>query len=419
MPGLELAAVKEDHEEVMAKFDLMLLVQEEGERGLGGVLEYNRDLFDRESVERMVKRWERVLEQVAEDVERPIGGMVLLGEEEKRRMEEGWRGAERKREAGEEEESESYVEKVAGVGRRNPDKRAVVEDGEELSYGELNREGNRWGRYLRKKGVKAGSRVGLQVGTWRDGIVITLGVLKCGGVVVWLGEDEPEKRLEQIVTKSESELVITSSEREGVWRKLEESGVEVLRVEEVKSQVERESGEELEIERSEREKGGYIEYVSGATGKPVGVLVKERELGEERFGGDLGIGEGDCVAVGGWGRGEVGRVEIMRALGQGACVMSVGGSGRKKMVPGKIARMLRDEGVTVWWAGAEELEAVAQEFPWGLKNIRRVVCEESTELLDELKEQLGEEIAQRVYGVYGYSEAGGACLLYGLGGEEA
>ena len=67
-----------------------------------------------------------------------------------------------------------------------------------------------------------------------------------------------------------------------MWRKLEESGVEVLRVEEVKSQVERESGEELEIERSEREKGGYIEYVSGATGKPVGVLVKERELGEEQ-----------------------------------------------------------------------------------------------------------------------------------------
>ena len=120
----------------------------------------------------------------------------------------------------------------------------------------------------------------------------------------------------------------------------------------------------------------------------------------------------------GWGRGEVGRVEIMRALGQGACVMSVGGSGRKKMVPGKIARMLRDEGVTVWWAGAEELEAVAQEFPWGLKGIRRVVCEERTELLDELKEQLGEEIAQRVYGVYGYSEAGGACLLYGLGGKK-
>src|SRR6185312_12276942 len=254
--------------------------------------------------------------------------------------------------------------------------------------------------------------------TWRDGIVITLGVLKCGGVVVWLREDEPEKRLQQMVKTGESELVITSGrEREGVWRKLQESGVEVLRVKGVKSQVERESGEELEIERSEREKGGYIEYVSGATGKPVGVLVKEREVGEDRFEGDLGIGEEDCIAVG-EGRGEVGRVEIMRALGRGACVMSVGGSGRKKMVPGKIARMLRDEGATVWWAGAEELEAVAQEFPWGLKGIKRVVCEERMELLDELKEQLGEEIRKKVYGVYGYSEAGGACLLYGLGGKK-
>ena len=37
----------------------------------------------------MVKRWERVLEQVAEDVERPIGGIELL--EKKRRG--GWKRA--------------------------------------------------------------------------------------------------------------------------------------------------------------------------------------------------------------------------------------------------------------------------------------------------------------------------------------
>ena len=109
LPGLEVRAVKEKQEEVTAKFDLMLLVQE-GEEGLGGVLEYNVDLFDGESVERMVARWERVLEQVVEDVERPIGGMELLEEEERRRMEEGWRGAERESERG--EERESYVEKV-------------------------------------------------------------------------------------------------------------------------------------------------------------------------------------------------------------------------------------------------------------------------------------------------------------------
>ena len=191
--------------------------------------------------------------------------------------------------------------------------------------------------------------------------------------------------------------------------------MEVLRVEEVRSEVERESGEELEIEKRDRERGGYIEYRSGAMGRPVGVVMRQRELGEERFEGDLGIGEGDCVATGEWNRGgEAGRVEIMRGLGRGACVVSVGTRGKKEG-PGKIARILRDEKVTVWWAGAEELEAVAQEFPWALKGIRLVVCEERLELLEQVKEKLGAEIAQRVYGVYGYSEAGGACLLYGLG----
>ena len=365
LPGLEVWAMKEKQEEVTAKFDLMLLVQE-GEEGLGGVLEYNMDLFDRESVEQMVERWERVLEQVVEDVERPIRGIVLLGEEERKRMEEGWRGAESKK------ERESYAEMVAREGRRRPEARAVVEEREELSYGELNREGNRWGRYLRKKGVRGGRRVGVQVGSWREGIVITLGVLRCGGVVVWLGEDEPEERLEKMVRGSECGIVITSRgisgkreeakgreerERGGVWRRLEKSGVEVLRVEEVRSEVERESGEEMEIEKGEREGGGYIEYRSGAMGRPVGVVMRERELGEERFGGEIGIGEGDCVGVPKWGGGgEVGCVEIMRGLGRGACVVSVGGRGGKKEGPGKVARMLREEGVTVWFAAADGVE---------------------------------------------------------------
>ena len=74
MRGLEL-------ESGTAKYDLTLGLAE-SERGLVGTLEYNRDLYERESMERLVGHYQQVLSGLVEQVEQRVWEVRLLSEAE-------------------------------------------------------------------------------------------------------------------------------------------------------------------------------------------------------------------------------------------------------------------------------------------------------------------------------------------------
>ena len=114
---------------------------------------------------------------------------------------------------------------------------------------------------------------------------------------------------------------------------------------------------------------------------------------------------------------EVGGLEVFRVLAAGGCVVEVPRGGA--VGPRGVAGQLREHGVTVWWAEAGMVERVGREFPWGLKSVRRIMCEEEVESLEELLEVLPEGVVERVYGVYGGVETGGVGMVYGLGGLRA
>ncbi|MBZ5524601.1 MAG: AMP-binding protein, partial [Acidobacteriia bacterium] len=63
---------------------------------------------------------------------------------------------------------------------RTPELRAVVSEGEELTYRELNRRANQLGHYLRKQGVGPEERVGLCMKRSVEVIVGLMGILKAG-----------------------------------------------------------------------------------------------------------------------------------------------------------------------------------------------------------------------------------------------
>src|SRR5579859_6051691 len=85
-----------------------------------------------------------------------IGSLNLLGEKERRRLLEEWNGRE-----------VEYPREgtVAGLfeeqARRRPGAEALVCGEERLTYEELNRRGNRWGRWLRRQGAERERLVGI------------------------------------------------------------------------------------------------------------------------------------------------------------------------------------------------------------------------------------------------------------------
>jgi acyl carrier protein len=87
LSGVSLETLPADN--ATAKFDLTLNLQEAGEL-IGGSLGYSTDLFEAETVSRMVSHFLTLLEAIAADVNTPLSRLPLLREEERRQIVFEW-----------------------------------------------------------------------------------------------------------------------------------------------------------------------------------------------------------------------------------------------------------------------------------------------------------------------------------------
>ncbi len=159
--------------------------------------------------------------------------------------------------------------------RRGPEATAVVFEGQEVSYGELNRRANQLAHYLRKKGVAPEARVGICVERGVEMVVGLLGVLKAGGGYVPLDPAYPAERLKYVLQDSEPVVLLTQKhlrERLGGM----DGAVGVIDIEEDKGEWSREPESNPEGSRMgpRPEHLAYVIYTSGSTGAPKGVMVE-------------------------------------------------------------------------------------------------------------------------------------------------
>src|SRR5262249_28048733 len=138
-----------------AKFDLTLGLTERPE-GLVGTLEYNTDLFDRATVERMATHFRRLLEVVVRDASRVIAALPQLSEVERKTLIDVGEGAPLERPAG-----RCLHHLFEARAAERPAAIAVVCDTERVTYGELNHRANRLAHHLRDHGVGPEVLVGL------------------------------------------------------------------------------------------------------------------------------------------------------------------------------------------------------------------------------------------------------------------
>jgi len=188
--------------------------------------------------------------------------------------------------------------------------------------------------------------------------------------------------------------------------------VKVVNVDERRSEVAEASTQEPQISLR-GESPACILYRPGAAGQPIGVLIKQSGLWGGGFTGGTAEmrGEGCERVAQQWGfTSEAASFEVFRTLARGDCAINI--PRQLAQTPRKLAESLRNQGVTVWWAEAKKLELMGQEFPWALNKVRQILCEEEPAVLVRLKERLPEPVRERLYGVYGYSEAGGSCIKY-------
>ena len=249
----------------ISQFDLTLSAAEV-DGGLLGTIEYSTDLFDPETIARILGRFKALLGSIAADPDAPISALGLLPADEREAVLGFGDGmaAEIPRHA----TIHALIEEQAA---RTPDAVAVACDGASLTYRDLDARANRLARHLRALGVGPDSRVGLGVDRSVEMVVGVLGILKAGGAYVPLDPEYPAERLRWIAEDAGLAALLTLGRLRG--RMPEGSAPVVL----LDADFAAGDGTALGPISGPGDLA-YIIYTSGSTGRPKGVPVEHRNL---------------------------------------------------------------------------------------------------------------------------------------------
>jgi non-ribosomal peptide synthetase component F len=257
LSGLVLQEV--EFESGIAKFDLTLEILKF--EGLRCKFEFDADLFDRTTIERMAGHFEILLEGILADPDQEVWKLPLLTEPELQQLSVL---NSTQSEYPKDSSIHAYFEQRAEL---MPNAIALVCEGEEIRYSRLNQLANRLAHGLIREGVRPGDLVGISLKRSIAMVAGLLGILKTGAAYVPLDPSYPEERLAFMLRDSQVQRIVTSSDVSEVFRN--SSGNIAL------MEVEGNANEGADCSNPSQhlhaEARAYVIYTSGSTGTPKGV----------------------------------------------------------------------------------------------------------------------------------------------------
>ena len=247
-----------------SKFDLTLATWETA-NGLGGLFEFNTDLFERRTIETLASHFSALLTGLVANPQQAVSRIPLIDSAERHRLlvELNDTTSIYPRDATIQQAFESQVNKT-------PEHVALVCNEDTLTYAELNQRANQLAHYLREHNVGPDTPVGIYLDREINTVVAILAILKAGGAYLPLDPSYPAERLQFMLEDSDAPVVISLSSMllntDGRIRidldKLDLSG------QPVDNPPCSANGTNL----------AYIIFTSGSTGQPKGTLIENHSV---------------------------------------------------------------------------------------------------------------------------------------------
>lgn len=253
-----------------ARFKISLRCVRAGEE-LQAALDYDPQVYERETIERTARHFARLLESAVTQPESLASGLEMLTAAERRQLLIEWNDTAARYP---QQEGGCFHELFEAQVAERPDAPAVVYEHEQLTYGELNKRANQLAHHLKRLGVGPDTAVGLLVDRSVEMIIGLLGILKAGGAYVPLNGEHPRARLEHQLRDVGAAAVVT---QEKLLNQVPEFGGAVLCLDRDRALLEREPDQNPE-QTAGPENLVYVIYTSGSTGVPKGVGVTHRNL---------------------------------------------------------------------------------------------------------------------------------------------
>ncbi|MBV9792203.1 MAG: amino acid adenylation domain-containing protein, partial [Chloroflexi bacterium] len=260
-----------------AKFDLTIQLIEEVD-GLTSIFEYNTDLFDAATIERMTAHWQALLAAIVADPQQRLDDFSIIAADEQRLLLHDWNAT---------TAPKSDVQLVHALFERQaariPEAIAasfVADDGavSSLSYAALNARANQLAHHLRDLGVGPDQPVGLCLPRSLDLVVGVLGILKAGGAYVPLDPTYPTERVQFMLANAGASVVLTHTAlRERTQPADSGTTAKIVCLDQAGDLLDQQP-QHAPICAATADNLAYVIYTSGSTGQPKGVAMPHRAL---------------------------------------------------------------------------------------------------------------------------------------------
>ncbi|MER5703209.1 amino acid adenylation domain-containing protein [Micromonospora sp. NPDC002296] len=233
--------------------------------GLAGVIDYSTALFDRVTVRRLADGLVRLLTAVAADPRLRLTEVPTISADERRRLLVDYN-----RTAPVQVPEPLLHRWVERQVRRTPDAVAAVAGARQLTYAELDRRADAVTAELRRRGIGAGSFVGVAVRRSFEMLAAVLGTLKAGAAYVPLDPKHPAERIRLILDDIDAPVILTDATMAG---RLPSVDVPLIDVDELPPAADAPAPIDLRPDAV-----AYVTYTSGSTGRPKGICMPHRAV---------------------------------------------------------------------------------------------------------------------------------------------
>lgn len=267
LPGLKIEPF--NFEKKTTTFELTLTFSV-NDAALAIVLDYNTDMYNKDTVDVFLARFEKLLNEIVENPEKSITQYDLLLGSEHTSLLQNYSGKSEQSEI----DNVCIHELFSRQSNISPDKIAVSHNGKHISYHDLEERSNQLAHWLIGEGLGPNQFVAIFMPRSIEMIIALLGVLKAGAAYVPLDPSYPEDRIAYMLKNSSARIVITQEE---IPNNFESDEIQVLSLPHDWDLIESEDTDLPETNASMNDLM-YMIYTSGSTGTPKGVMVTHRSV---------------------------------------------------------------------------------------------------------------------------------------------
>ncbi|MFJ8330576.1 non-ribosomal peptide synthase/polyketide synthase [Streptomyces sp. NPDC094437] len=251
-----------------AKFDLSWFLSERAEGGVGGLLEFATDLFDRDTAVRLTERFTALLTDLTAEPTRPVGAFDLVDARERRLLLTEWNDTAHPLPSG------TVTDLVEQQAARTPDAPAVAHGTARLTYAELDARANQLARRLAEQGAGPERFVAVLMPVCEDVPVALLAAWKSGAAYLPLDPSHPADRLAFMLGDIAPAAVVTTADLAATARAATDAPLVLA---DGPTLAGHDAGPLTDVERRP-EHAAFVIFTSGSTGRPKAVVVEHRSL---------------------------------------------------------------------------------------------------------------------------------------------